>query len=177
MRWEGHGNSICLPCAVTARPSNLAVCDLFPRPHKCATPKRRRSFWRRSFRGRSLRWWSRWWALFRQTHRRDPHRRALRLAALRVRKTLCPACGIRRTVYLRYAAPSGVTPVELRHASPRAIHSADSTNSSLVSAANWSSSFHFFPCAHSSSWFLPQPFSVRFFLRMLLQRHNSSMFL
>src|SRR5580693_10405873 len=30
--WEGHGHSNCLPCAIAARPSDLAVRDLSSRP-------------------------------------------------------------------------------------------------------------------------------------------------
>jgi hypothetical protein len=54
--WEGHGHSNCLPCAIAAHPSDLAVRDLSPRPRRGATRRWRRPLW--------------WRALFRQTLRR-----------------------------------------------------------------------------------------------------------
>jgi|HubBroStandDraft_6_1064221.scaffolds.fasta_scaffold141962_2 hypothetical protein len=140
--------------AIAARASDLAVRDLSPRPRRGPTRRWRRPLWRR--------------ALFRQRLRRGPRGPALRLAALRVRKALCPACGVRSAHYFGYFAPSAVTPVELRHSSPHVIRSADSAHASLVSAAipnppQRPSFFRFFRCAPSSR-FLLQPFSVFFFL-------------
>ena len=140
--------------AIAARASDLAVRDLSPRPRRGPTRRWRRPLWRR--------------ALFRQRLRRGPRGPALRRAALRVRKALCPACGVRSAHYFGYFAPSAVTPVELRHSSPHVIRSADSAHASLVSAAipnppQRPSFFRFFRCAPSSR-FLLQPFSVFFFL-------------
>jgi len=181
--WEGHGHSICLPCAGAAHPCDLAVRNFSARPRRGATSKRRRSLRGRSLRRRPFRRRSLWRrALFRQTLRREPRGRALRLAALRVGKALCPTCGIRSVLYSGYCAPSGVWLVELLHASARADHSADCANASLVSGAipsppRRSSFFRFFSRAPASSWFLPLPASVLFFLRMLLQRHEGGMLL
>ena len=57
--WEGHGHSNCLPCAIAARPSDLAVRDVSPRPRRGPTRRWRRPLW--------------WRALFRQTLRRGGH--------------------------------------------------------------------------------------------------------
>lgn len=165
--WQGHGHSNCLPSAVAAHPSDLAVRNLSPRARRGATRRRRRPLW--------------WWALFRQAFRREPHGRALRLAALLVRKALCPACGIRSVLYFGYLVPWAVTPVEHARAGPHAIHCADSVNASLVSAAIATSTrppsfFRFFHRAPSSRSLL-QPLSAVFFLRMLLERRDPSLLL
>ena len=170
--WQGHGHSNCLPSAVAAHPSDLAVRNLSPRARRCATRRRRRPFRRRPL------WW---WALFRQALRQEPRGRALRLAAFRVRKALSPACGIRSVLYFGYLVPWAVTPVEHARAGPHAIHCADSVNASLVSAAIATSTrppsfFRFFHRAPSSR-FLLQPLSAVFFLRMLLERRDPSLLL
>src|SRR5260370_14298214 len=169
--WEGHGHSNCLPCAVVAHSCDFAVCNLSPRARRCATRRRRRPLGR----------WPLWWrAFFRKARRREPCVRALRLVALLVRKTICPACGIRSVLYCGSFAPSAVTPVE-PHASPHALHSADSDNASLVSAfiptpPRRQSFFRFFSRAPSSR-FLLQPLSAVFFLWMLLQRCDPGLLL
>ena len=170
--WQGHGHSNCVPSAVAAHPSDLAVRNLFPRARRCATRRRRRPFRRRPL------WWR---ALFRQALRQEPRGRALRLAAFRVRKALCPACGIRSVLYFGYLVPWAVTPVEHPRAGPHAIHCADSVNASLVSAAIATSTrppsfFRFFHRAPSSR-FLLQQLSAVFFLRMLLERRDPSLLL
>src|SRR6266851_3727678 len=112
-----------------------------------------------------------------ETQRR---RRPFRLAAFLVRKSLCPSCGIRSVLYFGSFAPSAVTRVE-PHASPHAIHFADSDNASLVSAAiptppRRQSFFRFFSRAPSSP-FLLQALSAVFFLCMLLQRRDPGLLL
>src|SRR6266851_5071125 len=169
--WQGHGHSNCLPSAVAAHPFDLAVRNLSPRARRCATRRRRRPFRRRPL------WWR---ALFRQALRQEPRGRALRLAAFRVRKALCPACGIRSVLYFGYLVPWAVTRVE-PHASPHAIHFADSHNASLFSAAiptppRRPSFFRFFSRAPSSP-FLLQALSAVFFLCMLLQRRDPGLLL
>ena len=163
---QGHGHSNCLPSAVAAHPSDLAVRNLSPRARRCATRRRRRPLW--------------WRALFRQALRQEPQGRALRLAAFRVRKALCPACGIRSVLYFGYLVPWAVTPVEHPRAGPHAIHCADSVNASLVSAAIVTSTrppsfFRFFHRAPSSR-FLLQPLSAVFFLRLLERRDPGLLF-
>ena len=175
--WQGHGHSNCLPSAVAAHPSDLAVRNLFPRARRCATRRRRGPFRRGPFRRRPL-WWR---ALFRQALRQEPRGRALRLAAFRVRKALCPACGIRSVLYFGYLVPWAVTPVEHPRAGPHAIHCADSVNASLVSVAIAKSTrppnfFRFFHRAPSSR-FLLRPLSAVFFLRMLLERRDPGLLL
>ena len=170
--WEGHDHSNCLPCAITAHASDLTVRVLFSRPRTGATRRRRRPLRRRPL------WWR---ALFWHALQREPRGRALWLAALWVWKALCPACGIRSALHFGFFAPSAVTPVELRHAGPDAIRSADSVNASLVSAAipnpPQRSSFFRFLSRAPSSRFLLQPSSAVFFLWMLLQRRDPDLLL
>jgi hypothetical protein len=106
-------------------PRILLILDLSPRAHRGATRRRRRPLRKRPL------WWR---ALFQQSLRREPHGRALRLAALLVRKALSPACGTRIVLHFVSFASSAVTSVE-PPAGPHAIYSADSANASLVSAA------------------------------------------
>lgn len=180
--WQGHGHSNCLPSAVAACPSDLAVRNLSPRARRCATRRRRGPFRRGTFRRGPFRRRPLWWrALFRQSLRQEPRGRALRLAAFRVRKALCPACGIRSVLYFGYLVPWAVTPVEHPRAGPHAIRCADSVYASLVSAAIATSTrppsfFRFFHRAPSSR-FLLQPLSAVFFLRMLLERRDPSLLL
>jgi len=168
--WEGHGHSNCLPSAIAAHPSDLAVSTLSPRAGRGATRRRRRG---RTLRRRPL--WRR--ALF----GREPHGRALRVAALRAWKALCPAWGTRGVFYVGYFALCAVAPVEHPHGGARAIHSAESVNASLVS--DFISTpprrrvfFRFF-YAPPSPRFLLQPRAAISFLRMLLERRDPDLLL
>lgn len=113
----------------------------------------------------------------------EPRGRALRLAALLVRKALCPPRGIWSILYyfFGFSFLSTVTPAELRPFVPHVIHFANSVNASLVSAAipnppRHPGFFRFFFRAPSSRFLLP-PLSAVFFLWMLLQRCDPGLLL
>ena len=92
-----------------------------------------------------------------------------------------PGMRIRSVLHFGYCAPSGAWPVELLHARAKAIHCRTPPtllwSPALFQTRPRRSSFlRFFSRAPASSWF-PQPVSVLFFLRMLLQRHESGLLL